>query len=153
MKHSPVTSSDAVEFSQLARKLRFFASMKVGLMERILNGMNVFEFARGEKVCTQGEPGDFFFIVHKGELEVSVRKGTFSLGKKVATLGPGDCFGEMALLHEAPRNATVTCKTKSRVFALSAGHFQAVLAQNPDFSQSIQDLSATRQFELDHRYS
>jgi CRP-like cAMP-binding protein len=75
-----------------------------------------------------------------------------SLPKKMATLGPGDCFGEMALLNEAPRNATVACQSASRLFVLPASHFRAVLARNPEFAKEINDLASTRQFELDHKF-
>jgi CRP-like cAMP-binding protein len=152
LKQLAVTPAESVEFSRIARNLHFFASMKMGMLERILEGIQVFEFKRGEKVCVQGEAGDFFFVVQKGSLDVSVRKGALSFAKKVATLERGDCFGEMALLHQAPRNATVTCATVSRIYALSALHFKAVLAQNPEFAKHINDLSAARQFELDHQY-
>jgi len=152
MKRLPITPADTVEFSQIVRRLHFFGSMKMGMLERILEGIKVFEFGRGEKVCTQGETGDSFFVVQKGKLGVSIRKGTLSLPKKVATLGPGDCFGEMSLLHEAPRNATVACLAPSRIFVLHAWHFKAVLEQNPEFSREINDLADTRQFELDHRF-
>jgi CRP-like cAMP-binding protein len=152
VKHLSTTAADSVEFSRIARKLHFFASMKMAMLERILDGIRVLEYGRGEKVCVQGEAGDFFFVVQKGRLEVAVRKGALSFAKKVATLEQGDCFGEMALLNQAPRNATVTCVATSRIFALSALHFQAVLAQNPEFSRDINDLSAVRQFELDHRF-
>jgi CRP-like cAMP-binding protein len=152
LKHLSTTPADTVEFSQIARKLQFFASMKMGMLEKILAGLQVLEFARGEKVCVQGDAGDFFFVVQKGRLEVSVRKGGLHFAKRVAILEQGDCFGEMALLHQAPRNATVACLAKSRIFALSALHFQAVLAENPDFARNINDLSAVRQLQLDLRF-
>jgi len=152
LKRQPMTSAESVEFAQLARRMHFFAAMKIGMLEKILQGIQMFEFDRGDKVCVQGEAGDFFFVVQTGRLQVSIRKAALSFGKKIALLGPGDCFGEMALLHEAPRNATVTCLARSRVFALSALHFKTVLALNPEFAREINDLSDLRQFELDHRY-
>jgi CRP-like cAMP-binding protein len=150
LKHLAITPAESAEFSRIARKLHFFAAMKMEMLERILEGLQVFEYGPGEKVCAQGGAGDFLFVVQQGTLAVSVRKKALSFARKVATLGPGDCFGEMALLNQAPRNATVTCQSPCRIFALSALYFQAVLGQNPEFSRVILDLSSGRQFELDH---
>lgn len=152
MKALPTTPADLVQFSKLVRSLKFFGTMNMVMLERVLEGLQVYEFHRGEKVCVQGEEGDTFFVVQQGSLSVSVKKGRLSLSKQVAVLGPGDCFGEMALLRQAPRNATVECRSLSRIFVLPARHFQAVLDQNPEFSAQIRDLAATRQFELDHPF-
>jgi CRP-like cAMP-binding protein len=152
MKRLSVTPSDAVQFSRSVRKLRLFESMNMGLLEKILEGLLFFEYGRGEAVCLQGEAGDSFYVVQQGRLSVSLRKGKLSKPKPVATLEAGDCFGEMALLRQAPRNATVACLDPSRIFVLPARHFQTVLGQNPGFAAEIQELAATRQFELDHRY-
>jgi CRP-like cAMP-binding protein len=152
MKHLSITAADTVQFSKIVRGLNFFVSMNMAMLKRILDGIQLFECARGEKVCVQGEVGDTFFVVQAGSLTVSVKKGKFSLSKKIATLGPGDCFGEMALLHQAPRNATVACDSVSRLFVLPASHFRAVLDQNPEFAKEINDLASARQSELDHRF-
>ena len=152
MKRLAITAADTVQFSRIVRSLNFFGSMNMAMLERILEGIQLFECGRGEKVCVQGEAGDTFFVVQEGSLTVSVSKGRLSLSKKMASLGSGDCFGEMALLHEAPRNATVTCDSVSRLFVLPAAHFRAVLEQNPEFSKEINNLASTRQSELDRRF-
>jgi CRP-like cAMP-binding protein len=152
MQRLPVTPADTAEFSRIARGLRLFASMKMAMLDRILGGVQAFACRPGDRVCVQGEPGDFFFVVQEGHFQVSVRRGALSRARKVATLGSGDCFGEMALLNQAPRNATVTCLAASRIFALPALHFQAVLAENPEFSRVMNDLAAERQVRLDHQY-
>jgi CRP-like cAMP-binding protein len=152
MKLLSITPADTVQFSRIVRGLNFFGSMSMAMLERILDGIQLVECDRGEKVCVQGESGDTFFVVQEGRLTVSVKKGKLSLSKKMATLGPGACFGEMALLHQAPRNATVACDSASRLFVLPASHFKAVLDQNPEFSKEINDLASARQSELDHRF-
>jgi CRP-like cAMP-binding protein len=152
MKRLSITAAETVQFSKIVRGLNFFGSMNMAMLEKILDGIQLFECDRGEKVCVQGEAGDTFFVVQKGSLTVSVKKGKLSLSKKLATLGPGACFGEMALLHQAPRNATVACDSASRLFVLPASHFKAVLDQNPEFAKEINKLAGTRQSELDHKF-
>lgn len=151
MKPLPVHPADTVRFSQIVRGLHFFGAMDMALLERVLEGLELREYGRGEKVCVQGEAGDFFFVVRDGRLAVTVRRGHLSLPKRIASLGPGDCFGEMALLAHAPRNATVACSVPSTVFVLPASHFQGVLERNPEFASQIRELAEARQAELDRR--
>ncbi len=151
MKRLSLTAADTVQFSKIVRGLKFFGSMNMAMLERVLEGLQLCEGERGEKVCVQGEVGDTFFVVQKGGLTVSVRKGRLSWSRRIARLGPGDCFGEMALLNDAPRNATVACDSVSRLFVLAASHFRAVLDQNPEFSKEINELASARQFELDQK--
>lgn len=151
MKLLPLLPVDTVQFSQSVRGLHFFGAMDMVLLERVLEGLELRQYAGGDRICVQGEEGDFFFVVRTGKLTVTTRRGGLSLARRVATLGPGDCFGEMALLHRAPRNATVSCATSSTVFVLPAAHFQGVLQRNPEFAKEIRDLAAARQAELDRR--
>lgn len=69
--------------------------------------------AKGIKVITQGDAGDYFYIVEKGDFDIhinesgSVQPGPEGIGRKVTTIGPGGSFGELALMYNAPRAATV----------------------------------------------
>ncbi len=78
--------------------------------------------APGEALITQGEPGDRFFVVASGRAEV-VRDGS-----PVGAIGKGRYFGEVALLREVPRTATVTASTPMRLFALDRDGFELVIA-------------------------
>ena len=70
------------------------------------------------KVISQGDSGDYFYVVEKGEFDVyihpsgSIQPGPDGMGKKVATIGPGGGFGELALMYDAPRAATVVSASK-----------------------------------------
>jgi len=150
MKKLPLTDADTVLFTKLVRKINFFASMNMGLLEKILSMINYYQYDRGEKICRQGDPGDTFFVLSEGKLKVSVREAFF-LSRTLATFGPGDCFGEMALLERKPRNATVACEEDSKIFVLAADHFGQALAENPSFKQEIKRLACDRQFELDNK--
>lgn len=150
MRLSPATPEDTTRFARFVRRMQFFGSMSMPMLERILTVIQVGECAKGERVCEQGGPGDAFFVVAEGRLVVRVKKGLFFPAKEVANLEPGDCFGEMALLRQVRRNATVECLTPCRVFVLSAAHFQAVARENPAFLEEMEDLSAWRQIDLDY---
>jgi len=150
MNKLPLTDADTVQFTKMVKKINFFASMNMGLLEKILSRINHYQYAAGEKICRQGDPGDTFYVVSEGKLKVSVREAFF-LSRTLATLGAGDCFGEMALLERKPRNATVSCEENSKVFVLTADHFDQVLAENPSFKAEISRLAADRRFELDHK--
>ena len=72
---------------------------------------------------TQGEPGDAFYAIGSGQLEV------LQDGSRVRVAGPGDHVGEIALLTDAPRNATVRALTPTRVFRLERDGFEAMVAE------------------------
>ena len=80
------------------------------------------QVATGEVVVAEGEIGDEFFMVESGELQVTQD------GHDVRRLGPGDSFGEVALLHSIPRTATVTAVTPSSLFSLDHEIFVATVS-------------------------
>jgi len=77
----------------------------------------------GEVIISQGEEGDAFYVVGAGQLEV--RRDD----EAIATLGPGDHFGEIALLTDVPRTASVVAKTPTRLFRLDREGFEQVVAR------------------------
>jgi CRP-like cAMP-binding protein len=151
MQKLQVTDNETVLFTKMVRKINFFASMNMGLLEKILNWIAYYQFGKGEKVCRQGEPGDSLYVLAEGRLSVNVKGGFFSFSKKVAELGPGSILGEMSLLTREPRTATLVCEEPSKVFVLLADHFDEALRQNPAFAEQIKKLAADRKFELSHK--
>lgn len=148
MKKIPLGENEKVEFVRMTKGINLFASMMtMGVMEKILACVDLYEFDEGEKVFSQGDAGDAFFTVLSGELTVSVRQALL-FSKKLAGLKAGDFFGEMALLGSAPRSATVTCRTPCRLFTLRREHFQAAMKESPEFSEEIKKLASGRLFEL-----
>ncbi len=93
----------------------------------------------GDELITQGAPGDAFYAIGAGQVDV-VRDG-----EPVASLGPGDHFGEVALLTDDPRNATVTAHTAMRVFRLDRQGFIDVVARS--LPRSAIDRSPDRNME------
>lgn len=90
--------------------------------------------AKDIKVISQGDAGDYFYIVENGHFDIyihssgSVQPGPDGLGNKVATTGPGGSFGELALMYNAPRAATViSTDAKSTLWALDRITFRRIL--------------------------
>jgi len=81
--------------------------------------------AEGDVVIREGEPGDRFYVIEQGEVRVT--RG----GADLATLGPGDFFGEIALLRDVPRTATVVAGEPATLRALDREHFLAAVTGSP----------------------
>ncbi|KAF2249698.1 camp-dependent protein kinase A regulatory subunit [Trematosphaeria pertusa] len=88
---------------------------------------------KGIKVIQQGDVGDYFYVVEKGAFDIYVNKsgkleaGPDGLGSKVGTVGPGGSFGELALMYNAPRAATVVSAEQSTLWALDRVTFRRIL--------------------------
>jgi MFS family permease len=109
-----------VELARL-RALPIFAPLDAAVLEALARSLEPRELAAGTTVIREGEPGDLFYIVADGELDVSVRGG------HIGSLGAGDCFGEIALLRDVPRTATVTARTAALLDTLDGRTFIAAL--------------------------
>ncbi|KAL9094544.1 MAG: hypothetical protein Q9165_003103 [Trypethelium subeluteriae] len=89
--------------------------------------------AKGIKVITQGDEGDYFYVVERGSFAIYVNPsgrlepGTEGLGNKVGECGPGGSFGELALMYNAPRAATVVSQEPSTLWALDRITFRRIL--------------------------
>lgn len=102
-------------------------------------------FAPGRAIVREDTAGYEFFVICDGKAVVS--RG----GHDVATLGTGDFFGELALLHQAPRNATVTAETKVEAVVVSAQEFRSLLEGAPGLTYKLLAGMAARLSELDRR--
>ncbi len=103
-------------------------------------------YAAGERILTQGDPGDSLFLIDRGEVEVSARVGAAS--RSLARLMEGQFFGEMALLTGETRSATVSAVTDVDLFVLDKGGFEQVLAKNPSVAVDISAILAARRDAL-----
>lgn len=96
----------------------------------------------------EGENGDTFFVLLEGEATVR-RKGGAARSRRVATLGAGSYFGELALLDPGPRNATVAATTPVTVAAISARVFRTLLRDVPAMNEKLLTGMARRLREAD----
>ena len=97
-------------------------------LERVCEDVEV---EPGKVLCQEGQIGHEFFVILDGKVQVT-RKGG-----RVATLSNGDFVGEIALVTELPRTATVTAETPVRFFVLTRREFDAVLDQNPKVERKV----------------
>ncbi|CED84731.1 cAMP-dependent protein kinase types I and II, regulatory subunit [Phaffia rhodozyma] len=96
----------------------------------VLNAMREIKIPKGEKIIKQGDVGDYFYVVEEGSLDVFKKTGDFDgddLGNKVFTSIPGTSFGELALMYNAPRAASIVATTPCTLWALDRVTFRTIL--------------------------
>jgi glucose-6-phosphate 1-dehydrogenase len=93
----------------------------------------------GELIISKGDPGAEMYFICRGEVEVQDEAGT-----RIATLGPGDFFGEQSLLLSQPRNASVRAVSPCNLFVLKQADFQKVLKDHPDFATCLREAATGR---------
>lgn len=101
-------------------------------------------YAPDEKLITQGTTGYEFIVILGGEVDVIVD------GHTVATLGPGDHVGEMALLDGAPRNASVVAKQEVSALLVGSREFRSLLSSTPSLDRKLL-MSLTRRLRSSER--
>ncbi|MBW2456735.1 MAG: cyclic nucleotide-binding domain-containing protein [Deltaproteobacteria bacterium] len=87
--------------------------------------------AAGEVICEQGDMGDQLYLILEGEVEVTRD------GKRLAVLRTGDCFGEMAILDDSPRSATVRALDEVALIATARADFRDLLQLYPGLARGI----------------
>ena len=96
------------------------------------------DYAPGDVIFTEATEGHRMFVVISGEVEIS-------LGDKVlATAGPGEIVGEMALINAELRSATVTARTACRLVSIDQATFESLMRHVPDFTFHIMNVLAER---------
>jgi CRP/FNR family cyclic AMP-dependent transcriptional regulator len=105
----------------------FFAGLDPVALERVAAGLRSRRFRRGEVIFHLGDPGDALFVVVTGDVKISLPSETGDEAI-LATLGPGQVFGELALLDGAPRSATATALTPTETVVLPRDRFRELIA-------------------------
>jgi CRP-like cAMP-binding protein len=118
------------KIDQLA-KVPLFAGLPRRHLERIAQLCTRADVAAGTVLCREGSPGHEFFVVVDGTATVTVG------GATVNSLGPGDFFGEMALLDAGPRMATVTADSALVALVLSSAEFSSLLREEPQVAVNL----------------
>merc|ERR1719482_817247 len=121
----PKTDAQKTRLGQTLQKSFMFAALEQKEMEIILMAMKECPFAAGTKVITEGENGDFLFVIEKGNLECI--KKIAGEDKVVKIVNEGDVFGELALLYNCPRAANVVAKEQCVCWQLDRDTFNNIV--------------------------
>jgi hypothetical protein len=122
----------------LLRRLPMFAPLPVPTLERLAADLQPVSLARGETLFNQGDPGDRFYLVAAGEVDVAVD------GRPEATMRAGDCFGEIALLRDVPRTATVIAASDAELYGLERDEFIAAVTGHPESARAADAIVGER---------
>ncbi|GAA6050319.1 hypothetical protein JCM3770_002960 [Rhodotorula araucariae] len=140
----PKTASQRARIEKAISNNLLFRNLDEDQHTDVLNAMKEVTVQAGTEVIVQGAVGDFFYVVEEGTFEVWVRgppkhsyagPGQAPLSqpgeeKKVATYGPGGSFGELALMYNAPRAATVVATSRATMWALDRVTFRSILVEH-----------------------
>jgi CRP/FNR family cyclic AMP-dependent transcriptional regulator len=124
---------------ELLRKVGLFERVSERDIKRLADALKKRVFPEGDVILAQGEGGIGFFVIGEGTVEYSVD------GKRVGSGGPGDYFGEVALIDDEPRSATVTAATDVTVYGMTRWDFRAFVDENADIASGLRQVMAKRQ--------
>ena len=116
---------------ELLRGVDLFSKFSQVELKRVASLVTLVDAEPGELLTREGHPGSELFVIASGSARVTLR------GRELATLVPGDAFGEMALLDHGPRAATVTADTGMKLYVLGPGEFASLLADVPQIGRRI----------------
>lgn len=125
--------------------LPLFSSCSKRELQKIARAGDEVTIESGRVLVDQGDIGREAFVILEGSAVVKRN------GRRIATLGPGDHFGELALLDHGPRTATVEAETPMRVFVLASRKFTSVIDDVPTLAHKLMAALAARVRELDAR--
>jgi pyruvate,water dikinase len=120
------------------QRVQLFADLDRRQTEQIARLLKLHPFSKGETVIMEGSGGAAFFLIDSGEATVS------SKGVQLATLGPGDYFGEIALIDGGPRSATVTAATDLVCYGLTFWEFRPLVERNSAIAWKLLQALAKR---------
>jgi small-conductance mechanosensitive channel/CRP-like cAMP-binding protein len=138
----------AAEIMGLMEKVEILSPLSKAELKKLVERLSVMPYAAGEVPVRQGQPGDSFYIIKSGRVNVVVEKSSGETSV-LATLGPGNFFGEMSLLTGAVRTASIHVTEDAEFIVIDKESFRATLANNPSIAESLSHILSERQAGLD----
>lgn len=133
---------DEAKLAHVLRSVPLFKDVPAGDLVEIWRCLHERRVQHGAVVCEMGQPGDGMFVVQAGEIEVRI--GLDDHGKHIRRGGPGDVFGEMALLTGAPRSADVVVIEDAVLWELSRADFESLMERSNSLSRALNRVLAER---------
>jgi ATP-binding cassette subfamily B protein len=118
------------------RAIPMFASLDVTLLEAIAEHFATERLPAGYTICQEGDPGDKFYVVVHGAVRVTIA-GPSGEEQELSILQDGDYFGEIALLQDVPRTATVRTRTPILLLVLEREQCLKLVATSPQVRQKV----------------
>ncbi|MEP6909315.1 MAG: cyclic nucleotide-binding domain-containing protein [Actinomycetota bacterium] len=132
---------------ELIRQVPLFSDLDKRELQGLASSMKERTFNEGDTIASEGQTGVGFFIIDEGEASVSVK------GKERATLGHGDYFGEVALIDDGARTATITAKSSLKCYGITSWEFKPLVEQNADLAWKMLQTMAKMLRESEKRLS
>jgi CRP/FNR family transcriptional regulator, cyclic AMP receptor protein len=133
----------AGDLTELLRQVPLFADLERKELEEIVSSMKSRTFRAGDEITTEGEHGVGFFVIDEGEASVSVR------GEQRGVLRRGDYFGEVALIGDTDRTATVTAVTDLACHGMTFWEFRPIVESNGRLAWRLLQALARRLHEIE----
>jgi len=147
MREVVISETTRQVIMRMVREVYFMNDLEDVEVELIFQALKLMGYHEGETIIKEGDTGDCFFIILEGDVRVIVGKKFLRSGKEVARLGPGDFFGETALVSHQPRNATVLCDSAVRAVQLERSAFESLKSSNDNFSKAMDRIAEHRQIK------
>jgi CRP-like cAMP-binding protein len=135
----PAALDEAAATLGRVARLPLFAGVPPAALEVAVTRLVPVQVAAGEAVIREGDPADRFYIIESGRFAVDQLDPGTGLQRRLRVMGPDDVFGELGLMHNSPRSATVTAETDGRLLALDGPEFLELLNVGPELSGRMLD--------------
>ena len=123
---------------ELIKGVPLFAELGKKELDEVAGIADEIDLPGGRELTVEGNPGREFMVIIEGE--ASVRRGDSEINR----LGPGDFFGEIALLEDRPRTATVTAETPVRALVITDRSFRTLLEHSPEIEDKVKSARTAR---------
>jgi CRP/FNR family cyclic AMP-dependent transcriptional regulator len=130
---------------ELIRQVPLFNDLDKRELQGLVSTMKERQFDAGDTIASEGATGIGFFVIDEGEAAVTVH------GADVGTLGHGDHFGEVALIDDGARTASITAKTPLKCYGITSWEFRPLVENNAKLAWKMLETMAKRLRDAEQR--